>query len=81
MEVIAIQEETKEEEKTALEHFYNFKGTPMVRFKGNFYRGGFNVSKNKVRAVIENLEIMKQFINGDFDEAIAGLQEGQALKP
>jgi hypothetical protein len=57
----------------------------MVRIKGNFYKDGFNISKNKVKAILDNIDLLKKFANGEFDKDILelGTEEGnrEVLKP
>lgn len=54
-------------------------GIPMVRIKGNFMGGGFNVSKNKVKAILAVSKKLAGFIDGDLDEEISKLKEGEYL--
>ena len=70
----------KSKVKPVVEGYYKFKTTSMARIKGNFMKGGFNISKNKVLAVIENLEELKKFANGDYDKQIDDLGEDEMLK-
>ena len=75
-----------------IEHFYKYKpvdkegktkgaDVPMVRIKGNFFGGGFNLSKNKVKAVLDNLDILQKFAKGDFDKEINVLKPDEVLQP
>lgn len=83
MKKIKVQK-TKEkatEIPTVIEHYSQFKGKPMVRFSGNFMGGGFSMSKNKVRAVLDNAEALRDFVEGKLDAAIAELGEDEALSP
>ena len=57
------------------------KGSMMVRIKGSFFAGGFNLSKNKVKAVLDNIELLTQFANGEFDKDIESLGEDEVLQP
>jgi len=88
------KDETGEEViPSTIEHFYKFvpkdkeglpklgSGVPMVKIKGNFYRGGFNLSKNKVKAVLDNLEVLQKFANGEFDKDIKELKEDEVIQP
>ena len=94
MKKVKLEKDSEGQEviKSTIEHFYNYvpkdkdgnpksSGTPMVRIKGNFYKGGFNLSKNKVKAVLDNLELMKQFANGDLDKQIEELKEDEVIQP
>ena len=63
-----------------VEHYSKFKGIPMVRIGGNFFRGGFNMSKNKVKAVLSLSKELKKFADGDLDQEIKALGEGEVLQ-
>ena len=73
--------------RASIEYYYNYKpkantpGIPMVRIRGNFMRGGFNISKNKVMAILDNLEVLKDFVSGEYDNDILALKENEKLKP
>lgn len=62
-----------------IEHYSNYKSRPMVRIKGNFYGGGFNVSKNKILAILDNIDDLKEFAAGKYDKEIADLGEDEVL--
>ena len=66
--------------KSKVKQFYYYKGKPMARIDGNFYMGGFNFSKNKIKAIFENEEILKRFANGEFDEEIQNLKDDEVLE-
>jgi len=66
--------------KPVVKHFYFYKGKPMARIDGNFYMGGFNMSKNKIAAIFENEEILKKFVGGEFDETIKNLKDDEVLE-
>lgn len=77
---------------STIEHFYKYtpvdkdgksKGSSiaMVKIKGNFYRGGFNLSKNKVKAVLNNIELLQKFANGEFDKDINELKLDEVIQP
>ncbi len=63
-----------------VDHFSMFKGKPMVYIKGSFYQGGFSMSKNKIRAILDNAEFLKRFAEGEFDADIKKLKEDEILK-
>jgi hypothetical protein len=63
-----------------LDGFSLFKGSPMVRITGNFMGGGFNLSKNKAKAVLELADKIRPFAMGEYDEQIKTLGEGETLK-
>lgn len=78
--------------KSTVEYFYKYtpkdkdgkpkgKSIQMVHINGNFYGNGFNMSRNKIKAIMDNLELMKQFSQGKFDAVIDKLEEGEALEP
>ena len=75
-----------------IEHFYKYvpkdkdgnkrsSAVPMVRIKGDFYGGGFNLSKNKAQAIVSNIEEIEKFARGDFDKQILELQEDEIILP
>lgn len=76
-----ITKQEKQTIQTKIEHFYNFKGRPMVRISGNFMGGGFNMSKNKIKAILDNGDGLFDFVNGKFDQEILELAEDEILKP
>jgi len=67
------------EVKPEVSGFLLFKGHRMVSIKGSFPRGQFQLSQKKVQAVLDNLEVMKQFAAGDFDESIDNLSDEEFL--
>lgn len=71
---------SKENVQGRVKQFFIFKGSPMVRIEGNYYTGGFNISKNKVRDILNNVEILKEFVSGDLDDRMKELEEGEALE-
>lgn len=67
-----------------LGYFYSFKGKPMVHIKGNFMKGGFSMSLNKARALTYLLDQdprIKAFLEGEYDDEIANLPEGEGFLP
>jgi len=77
---------------SSIEHFYKFipkdkegkkkgMGVPMVRIKGDFFGGGFNLSKNKARAIMNNLNLIKKFADGEYDNKIKELKEDEIIIP
>ncbi len=69
------------EMRPTIEHYYSFNKKPMVRIKGSFYGGGFNLSYNKLKAVIDLLPELKAFAGGEHNELIKGLEENEVLVP
>jgi len=67
--------------KPKIEHYYLWKKTPMVRISGDFFGGGFNLSKNKAKAIIENIEAIRNFASGKLDEDIKKLKDEEVLIP
>jgi hypothetical protein len=63
-----------------VDHFYLYKDRKMVYINGNFYKGGFAISQNKVKAILDNLKVMEQFVDGRFDIKIEGLKKDERLK-
>lgn len=70
----------KKDITSEVKSLYKFKNARMIRVVGNFMGGGFNVSQNKVKAILENIEVMRKFANGEFDENIDELQEDEVLE-
>ena len=75
-----VEDKKESNSKTIFENFHRFKKSPMMRFKGNFFGGGFALSKNKVKAVIDNLALCGEFAAGKFDEQIMKLEDGEVLE-
>lgn len=63
-----------------VKHLYKWKNSRMVRIEGNFMNDGFNISQNKVRAILENKDVLQKFINGEFNTKIDELQEDEILE-
>ncbi|MDD5589376.1 MAG: hypothetical protein PHP92_04950 [Candidatus Nanoarchaeia archaeon] len=80
MEVKTIKKEEKEKVVNKVEHYYNYKGKLMVKISGNFMGGGFSLSQNKAKAVLDNLDEIKKFVSGQYDEKIKELKEDQILE-
>ena len=80
MKKVKKQEKEKEPVKNEVTHYSKFKGRPMVYIKGNFFNGGFAISKNKVKAILDNIEELKRFANGDYDERIMELEQDEILE-
>lgn len=81
MEVVKNNRDKKPGEfHSKVEHFSVFKGKPMVYISGSFYQGGFSMSKNKIRAVLENSKLLEKFANGEYDADIKKLKEDEILK-
>ena len=93
MEKIKLAETEKDVNSGAtLDYYYKYipldkegkikgKGSHMVRIAGNFYRGGFNISKNKIKAILTYADELKRFAKGEYDTDIDKLKEGEVLKP
>lgn len=60
--------------------YFNYKGYPMVNISGNVARGQFALSKNKVAAILENIEELKKFADGFYDDDIKNLADGESLE-
>jgi hypothetical protein len=71
---------TAEKPVAKVKRYSRFKGQPMVHIFGNFFGGGFNLSKNKVNAVLENIDELKKFAAGEYDAQIAELADNEALE-
>lgn len=82
MEVAKVTKEKKKagEFHSKVEHFAQFKGKPMVFIAGSFYQGGFLISKNKVRAILDNADLLKKFVSGEWDAEIKKLKDDEILK-
>lgn len=48
--------------------------TPAVYIEGNFFRGGFQLSKNKIIAILQCAEELRKFADGAYDEDIGKLK-------
>jgi hypothetical protein len=75
------QPQAQAEIKPEIAYYYPFKGKPMVRIKGNFMKGGFSISRAKVKAILENREALEKFAAGEFDKDILETPEGEGWKP
>lgn len=81
--ITKVKKENKSEEKVPVDivkHFSKFKKARMVRIDGNFMGGGFRISQNKIKAILENIDVLSQFAHGDFDNQIDELQEDEILE-
>ena len=71
MKTVKLNKDEKNQDiiPSVIEYFYKYTptdtdgnpkgvGTPMVKIKGNFFKGGFNLSKSKVKAVLDNIDIL-----------------------
>jgi len=81
MKKVNLKLESKIEHEPKIDYFSNFKGKPTVKFKGNFSRGGCFLSKNKVKAVLDHIEVMQKFAAGEYDAEILELAEDEVLRP
>ena len=94
MKKVKLEKNEKDQDviPSTIEHFYKYMpldekgnskgaGIPMVKIKGNFFRGGFNLSKNKVKAIIDNIELLQKFANGEFDKEINELNFDEVIQP
>lgn len=73
------QQKEKQEVKNTIECFSKFKNARMVRIAGSFMGGGFNISQNKIKAILENKEMLQKFANGEHDKDIDSLKEDEIL--
>ena len=81
METVKKEKVEKKDLTPKVEGFLLYQGkTPMVSISGNFFRGKFQLSKNKVKAVLDNVEALKAFANGDLDKEILALGADEELK-
>ena len=55
---------------SSVDHFYKF-----------IPKDGFNLSKNKAKAILNNIDIIKEFADGQYDKAINKLKEGEVFTP
>ena len=73
----------KEEKKKIIpkvKHYYRWKNAEMVHIQGNFIRNGFNISRNKVNAILKNIDELKKFTDGDYTEKIKELKDDEVLE-
>lgn len=80
-------EKTKKTQSTKSENivpvvksFSKFRSARMARIEGSFMGGGFNISQNKIKAIIANIETLKEFASGKFDADIDGLQDDEIIE-
>jgi hypothetical protein len=77
----------KKEEKQSgkieprVEHFHKFNKARMVFISGNFQRGGFSMSQNKISAILQNIEVLKKFAEGEYNEDIDVLSTDEVFVP
>lgn len=57
------------------------KKIPMVKITGNFSRGGFIMTKSKIKAILDNAEELQKFIDGAYDEELQTLGEDEVIEP
>lgn len=81
MKKVKLDNNQNGKQEVSIEHYYNYKNIPMVRIKGSFYSGGFNMSKNKLKAIFDLQDQLTDFVAGKFDEEIKTLEDGVVLKP
>lgn len=79
LEVRESSHPSKSSEKSAVNAYGRFKKARMAHIKGNFMGGGFQLSQNKVKAVLDNIDELAKFANGEYDEAIDRLEDDQVL--
>jgi hypothetical protein len=74
--------ETQKAEKTnpVVKSFSKFRNARMVRIEGSFMGGGFNISQNKIKAILANIEVLQNFANGDYDKQIDELKDDEILE-
>ena len=72
-------------ERATVSHYYNYKAknakkaSLMVYIKGDFFNGGFSLSKNKAIALIQCLDEIKGFATGNYDVQLSELNADQIL--
>jgi len=71
-----------EKQVPVVKSFSKFRSARMVRIEGSFMGGGFNISQNKIKAILadNNIEILKDFANNKFDQEIDELQDDEILE-
>jgi len=69
-------ENTEEKTGNGIEHYSLYKGFPMVKLEA-----GFQLGQKKIAAILANGEELKKFVNGDYDDEIKSLNEGEILVP
>lgn len=77
--IVKPKESSKPNSVFHVEFFYRYKGRPMVRVAGNFLGGGFNMSKNKVKAILDNADALRGFVNGEYDQKISELEDDEVI--
>jgi hypothetical protein len=73
------QSDNKDKPLSEIVCFSKFKKSRMVTLKGNF-RGFLNLSQNKVQAILEHYDDLKDFAEGMFDNQIDALEANQQLE-
>ena len=76
MQKVKIEKEVKNKSLDEIEHYYKYNGHPMVEFKT-----GLKLGKKKITTILANVEELKKFVAGEYDEEIKNLEEGEGLKP
>lgn len=69
------------EKRSHVEKFYKSNKDRMVFISGNFRRGGFSISQNKIAAILDNIEILRKFANGEYNEDIDILSDDEVFIP
>jgi len=66
--------------KNLVHSIFKFKNARMMRITGSFIKGGFNISQNKLKAILDNLETVQKFVKGEYNKEIDELKEDEILK-
>ena len=81
MKKVKIEKVAKAEKiASKVERYTRFKNSPMCRISGSFMGGGFNMSRNKVAAVLSLAKELRAFAAGELDEEILALGDDEALE-
>lgn len=79
MKVVKKEAVEKKEIVSRVKSLSKFQGHAMALIEGNFKGGGFNISKNKLKAIFENEAFLKRFTKGEFDKKIADLKDDEVI--
>lgn len=79
IKVKKVEQGQKTARSSYVKHFCNFKGKSMVMIGGNFYNGGFLISKSKIAAILSLSNELKDFVDGKYDQDIKQLKEDEVI--
>ena len=79
MATVKTKDDRKKAEESKVESLSKFQKHTMIRISGNFQGGGFQISKNKAKAVLDNALLIGRITNGEFDEAVQKLSDNEVL--